>query len=131
MISVPPFFWRRLLRIATEIVGDPTAEQAHFRSAVNRAYYAAFGEARALAERNGFVPRRGRGSHQQVWDFLANSFPAHHGHQRAAARRIANDGIALKAMRVAADYRSAEVARANAMQAIALAQQIVRRVVPM
>ena len=63
------FHWRYLLKVAERLVSDNPEEQ-QVRSAVNRAYYAALGEAREFAVANGLVMKTGPGSHQQVWNFL-------------------------------------------------------------
>lgn len=63
------FQWRFLLKVAERLVSDNPEEQ-QIRSAVNRAYYAALGEAREFAVSKGLIMKSGAGSHQQIWNFL-------------------------------------------------------------
>lgn len=52
------FQWRFLLKVAESLVTDAPEEQ-QIRSAVNRAYYAALGEAREFAISKGLVMKQG------------------------------------------------------------------------
>lgn len=93
---------RALLSVAAAL--DTAAGEASKRSVINRAYYAAFGEASAYATRNGYSRGRGGPPHRRVWDFIAQM---HDGDARRRARRlaIASHGQALQEWREKADYR--------------------------
>ena len=124
------FSFRHLIGVAGRLLRPPAGEAEH-RSAVNRAYYAAFGEAKALATRHGyaFVPGGG-GSHDQVWRFLRHGAPGVSVHHLAAWRSVSSAGIALRADRVTADYKpEIAVSMADATTAVARAQTTVARIV--
>jgi hypothetical protein len=126
---MPPFRWRSLLAIAVNLVTPAAAGEPQFRSAVNRRYYAVLGEARVYVEGHGYRYVRGRGgSHEQIWNYLRNQLPAHPIYVRAAGRAIAAGGVRLRDMRVESDYQDGTpVQRSDAEAAIALAQQLVTR----
>jgi hypothetical protein len=62
---------RDFLRAAEEWVTEN--DQADWRSAVSRSYYAAFHVARTLFQRLGFVVPQGESAHGYLWLRLANS----------------------------------------------------------
>lgn len=75
------FDWQEYLVLARELAGSPTVpstEEARLRSAISRAYYAAFGRARlhlVADEGDTEIPATSE-AHQQVGDkFAANSDP--------------------------------------------------------
>lgn len=90
------FDWATLLNLAEELAQRP--DEASQRSAVSRAYYAAFCSARnKLRDKNEFTPT-GRGKdHDNVWELLQTS--AH-----KERRRIGCLGNGLKIMRGKVDY---------------------------
>jgi hypothetical protein len=61
---------RDLLEVADDLLGG--LKEAHWRSAVSRAYYAAFHEARLLLRRCGFAVPRGEQAHAYLWLRLSN-----------------------------------------------------------
>jgi hypothetical protein len=63
------FKWQLLLQVATNLLAS-SPEEREYRSAINRAYYAAYGEARDYSETHGLVFNGKRPSHEQVWQFL-------------------------------------------------------------
>jgi len=71
-----PFDWREYLELARELAGlrgSGYSQEAAERSAVSRAYYAAFCWARNYAEKNlGFTPKRDPTDHLQLRDHLQN-----------------------------------------------------------
>jgi uncharacterized protein (UPF0332 family) len=90
---------RDLLAVARTLTGN----EARYRSAVNRAYYAAFSEADAYVRRHGYT-RTGSAAHDRVWNYLRHHVPDSDT-QRAAARRAAADqGFQLKGRRQKSDY---------------------------
>lgn len=123
------FVWGHLLKVAAELVQPPAPTEARIRSATNRAYYAALGEAREFINRHGYVaPKRG-GSNQRVWHFLAAGQPALALWEAAAWKAVGDAGLLLMARRVDADYRAATTPTVtDARTAIASAEQIVRRI---
>ena len=77
------FDWHEYLVLARELAGSPTVpsiEEARLRSAISRAYYAAFGRARlhlSAVEGDTGIPATSE-AHQQVGDnFAANPDPLH------------------------------------------------------
>ena len=61
---------RDLLEVADELLGG--LKEAHWRSAVSRAYYAAFHEARRLLGQCGFPAPKGEQAHAYLWLRLSN-----------------------------------------------------------
>lgn len=128
MTTAPNFRWQQLEYVSRHLVSSNSSE-AFARSAVNRAYYAAFGEAKEFAIRHGYVKKgTGGGSHQQVWSFLAKGTTGLSTHELAAWKAIAAQGVKLKAQRVNADYFGyLQITLAEASLAITEAQGIIRR----
>lgn len=90
------FDWSGFLDLADELV-DRSGDEVAERTAINRAYYAAYGSARDYLIRGGTsIPSMGR-AHVLVWDqFHAVPDPIH--------RRIADRGRNLRKRRGWADY---------------------------
>jgi uncharacterized protein (UPF0332 family) len=61
---------RDLLEVADDLLGG--LKEAHWRSAVSRAYYADFHEARLLLRQCGFAAARGEQAHAYLWLRLSN-----------------------------------------------------------
>ncbi len=61
---------RDLLEVADDLLDGP--KEAHWRSAVSRAYYATFHGARLLLRRCGFLLPKGERSHAYLWLRLSN-----------------------------------------------------------
>ena len=121
------FKWRLLQQVAVQLLGLSASEH-HTRSAINRAYYAAYGEARNFAEQHGYVWNGKGGSHIQVWQFIRLGKGTSQKWQLAAWRAVGDAGLALKESRTRADYRSAPAPGAQeARQAVAQAQNIINR----
>jgi uncharacterized protein (UPF0332 family) len=121
------FQWRFLLKVAERLVSDNPEEQQR-RSAVNRAYYAALGEAREFAVTKGLTMKSGAGSHQQIWNFLRQQ-AAPTSHESAAWKSIGDLGLALTADRKLADYIApAAINVDDARRVIMTAYQIVRKI---
>lgn len=121
------FNWRLLLRIAVGMLRVPP-EEAEVRTAVNRAYYAALGEAREFALRKGLVINQRRPSHDQIWQFLRSGGSETLLHRRAALKAIGDDGVTLRALRVQADYKlNQPPTESEARTASQIAERIVRR----
>ena len=120
------FHWRHLLKVAERLVSD-SPEERQIRSAVNRAYYAALGEAREFAISKGLLMKSGAGSHQQIWNFLRQQ-AAPTPHESAAWKSIGDLGLALTADRKLADYIApAAINLDDARRVIITAYQIVRK----
>jgi uncharacterized protein (UPF0332 family) len=98
------FEYRTLIGVARHLTQQ--GGERYDRSAVNRAYYSLYGEARALATRRGWEWKRGAGgSHEQVWNFLKRGAGATAPWERALFKAIGDSGAAFKDHRVHADYR--------------------------
>lgn len=88
-----PFVWNNFRTLAAALaVGTTEAEK---RTAISRAYYAAFNEADAWLQSHGLHATAGD-RHGKVWGFFS--------HGSSAARQIAIDGVRLHRNRVSADY---------------------------
>jgi uncharacterized protein (UPF0332 family) len=93
------FDWRRLLDVAEQLVAEHPHDEAAARSAISRAYYAAFGECRrALADAQRIEPDV-RDAHRQVRELFGFG-------QRRAEKEIALDLRRLFTQRVRADYEA-------------------------
>jgi len=99
--------------------------EASERSAVSRAYYAAFNLSRRWLELNA-MPIDNRGAHERVWRAFSNAAPASAA-TRPKWERIGALGHALRLLRNQADYAD-EVPglRREALAAVDTAEQIVR-----
>jgi len=121
------FRWRLLLHVAVSLLALSPGEREN-RSAINRAYYAALGEAREFSLTHGLTMRRNRPSHEQVWQFLRNGATYSQTWEEAAAKAIGDMGIVLRALRVQADYfLTNPPSESDARQAVQLADLVIKR----
>jgi hypothetical protein len=121
------FQWKALLHVAVNLLISTPAEREN-RSAINRAYYAALGEAREYSVTHGLTMRRGRPSHDQIWQFLRSGATYSQTWEQAAAKAIGDAGIALRTLRVQADYfLTSPPSEADARQAVQSANSIIKR----
>ncbi|MEW6139786.1 MAG: DNA-binding protein [Thermodesulfobacteriota bacterium] len=117
------FNWVEFLGFAQSLIGDfdtrPHGEEAKFRAAVSRAYYAAHGMAREKLKHEGHTVPTKR-AHQYVIDAFRNS--------RDKSRiRIADDLNVLLSKRIKADYRADAIIQvATAKLASQLAEGIIQ-----
>jgi uncharacterized protein (UPF0332 family) len=101
------FNWTDFLVLAREI--GARADQSALRSAVSRAYYAAFKTAEHYCERNGFPPVDTGRPHQDVWDAFFEK-----GGKTFTS--VYEKGDRLRRKRAIADYRSHQVTSASTAQ---------------
>jgi hypothetical protein len=121
------FQWRLLLHVAVNLLASAPAEREN-RSAINRAYYAALGEAREYSLAHGLTMRRGRPSHDQIWQFLRNGATYSQTWEKAVAKAIGDIGIDLRTLRVQADYfLTSPPSEVDARRAVELANIIIKR----
>lgn len=114
------FDWQKYLELAQALAGHPD-DEASWRSATSRAYYAAYHRARSRLPEGILGRMRDGQSHAEVWDFFRNA-------SEKIPRSIGINGDRLKQMRVNADYRSREQHRqVDAKTAIELACRIVKQ----
>jgi len=90
-MAAAPFDWNEYLNLATTLSAD--ADEASHRSAVSRAYYAAFHAATLHAKANGYAER----SHGRLWKMYAADADLN-------AKRISTMGNLMKKAREDADY---------------------------
>lgn len=91
-----PFAWSAFLDLAVELALR-TGDEAAARTAISRAYYAAFGTARGFLLQRGVGLPSGGLAHAAVWGrFHVTPDPIH--------RRIADRGRVLRKLRGRADY---------------------------
>ncbi len=95
--TTPNFDWQEYLVLA-ERLAVINAESAK-RSAISRAYYAAFRKAEFVYMRANpvFIPDDGKQSHYIVWEWFKK-------HQARPYKQIGNSGDRLKKSRIRADY---------------------------
>lgn len=85
------------LALAENLLSQRAGDEAAERSAISRAYYAAFLKAREYLDRQGpAVPRNGA-AHTVVWNRLLTG-------QGSVSKSVGQDGKRLKAWRRSADY---------------------------
>jgi uncharacterized protein (UPF0332 family) len=121
------FQWSHLLKVAERLISDNPPQEQQVRSAVNRAYYAALGEAREFALIKGLIMKSGPGSHQQIWNFLRHQ-AAPTQYESAAWKSIGDLGLALTSDRKLADYIApASISVDDAKRVIITAYEIVRK----
>lgn len=120
--------WNRFLKVSKSLLSIVVDEESRTRSSINRAYYAAFGEARMFSERKGLVTTRRRSVHEQVWQFLRRGGNAPSLWEAAARKAIGDQGIALRDLRNKADYDpAASVTVSDARGALQRAGAIIKR----
>jgi hypothetical protein len=100
------FQYSTLLHVARTLQKTPSLGEEFDRSAINRAYYCIYGEARALAMRHGWTWNGKGNSHQQMWNFLKSGGTRRVPWERALMKSIGDAGAALKDIRTSADYKS-------------------------
>ena len=88
------FAWVDYLDLAARLA--PDSREAEKRTAISRAYYAAFNQADSCLRLHGISPTPGE-IHKKVWDEFKRG--SH------AARQISLDGDRLRRSRVDADYK--------------------------
>ena len=110
------FDWAEFLTLAKELAQRP--EEASLRSAVSRAYYAAFGKARAFLQAEGVSFVSDASDHALVWEAFRSS-------SDDVRYYIGVDGTGLRNSRNRADY-DAEVSdiQARAQRAVRKAEDI-------
>ena len=131
MSNSPEFAWTEYLGLAGELVRDPRegATEACFRSAISRAYYAAFHWAKDfLIQHDNFV-LQGPDVHRKVWAHYLSG-PGTGRHRKAIAR----NGKRLREERGKADYDNPfpdpDLEKA-AQGALRLADEVIQQVVAM
>lgn len=101
MSSSPEFKWEHYLDLADELAASQAAGEAKLRSAISRAYYAAFHVAmRFLQDNKQYTPTLSGKDHGNVWRMYKTGPGT--GIER---RQIGNRGFQLLRDREQADYR--------------------------
>jgi hypothetical protein len=118
--------------VAIRLLQGTNPEERERRSAINRAYYAAYGEAHEYAIAHG-LNMHGRGqSHDQIWQFLRRGAGYSQTWEQAAAKAIGDYGIELRTLRVQADYNlPIAPSEYDARRAVRLADDIISRLLGM
>ena len=108
---------RHFLILAQKLLNDP--DEAAWRSAVSRGYYAAFHAARELLHDLGFAVPRAERAHAYLWLRLSN----------CGAPPVKKSGAALNTLRQdrnGADYElQRPLSQANALRSVRVAEQII------
>lgn len=117
---------RDLLAVVERLAqGRPPAEPFR-RSAVSRAYYAAFSELSAHLRQRAYSRGATRNPHDHAWNHLKYNMPDGNLDREARRRAIADTGFSLKRRRQKADYQlDAFLARDEAKTALGEARRIV------
>ncbi len=89
------FDWRDYLELARELGSHD--DEASLRSAISRAYYAAFCTARNRLIQQGELIPQTREAHRLVWEKYVS-------HSAGSLRSVGNDGIRMRRWRNMADY---------------------------
>lgn len=89
------FDWAGYLTLAKELAAQ--SDEAAQRSAMSRAYYAAYNRARLQLSREGIVVPKQQNSHKELWDIYRNS-------SDTARQAIGITGDRLREFRRQADY---------------------------
>lgn len=112
---MPPFDWLKYLEFAKEL--SNSEKEAALRSAISRAYYAAFNQARAYCDSHHIYIPQSKDSHQAVWDKFKEG---------RTVRGVYTNGDLLKQQRVLADYKSEPIDRLEdtVAQAIRYAERV-------
>jgi uncharacterized protein (UPF0332 family) len=111
-----PFDWAEYLRLADELAQRQTDEAA-LRSAVSRAYYAAFCRACSHLKQQSIPVAQGDGSHQRVWESFSRLGRTYGG--------VQHNGVRLLRRRIVADYRDDQtVSPQDAQSAVNTAKNI-------
>ena len=90
-MAAAPFNWNEYINLATTLSGNP--DEASHRTAISRAYHAAFHAATIHAQANGYAER----SHGRLWKMYSADADIN-------ARRISAIGNLMKKAREDADY---------------------------
>ena len=110
------FDWAEFLALARALA--QRREEAALRSAISRAYYAAFGKARAFLEAEGMSFAADAGDHALVWETFRGS-------SNDVRYYIGEDGFGLRNSRNRADYDAGvSDIQARAQRAIRKAEAI-------
>lgn len=117
---------RELLKVAEGLArGHPPSEPFR-RSAVSRAYYAAFSELSGHLRRQSYSRGRTRSPHDHAWNHLKHHIMDSDLEREARRRAVADTGFLLKKRRHKADYRlDSRLARDEASTALDEARRIV------
>jgi hypothetical protein len=117
---------RELMALARALAkGRPPSEPAG-RTAVNRAYYAAYGEVSDYVGQRGYPGPQNSSPHRATWHYLRDGIADPDLRRRAERRAIADLGIRLRDRRQKADYRlNARLARGEPAVSVDEADRII------
>lgn len=114
-----PLDWLVVARNLLEEGSADGKEEARLRTAMGRAYYAAFWQARRLMRLFGAdADFTGEDSHNRVWEFWRN-------YQNQDGDTLQNLGQELKRRRTGADYHARRIVYYEALNTLSLADEIV------
>jgi hypothetical protein len=118
---------RELIPVARRLCQGRPATEARARSAVSRAYYAAFSELLEYLSARSLPPPRGRSPHDAAWHHLRSGIVDGDPDRAARRRAVADTGFLLKERRQKADYRLASrLARGEASGTVDAAERIIQ-----
>ena len=118
---------RELLPVAADLGKGKPPPEPKARSAVSRAYYAAYGEVADYLRVRHYAPPPKKNRHDAAWHHLRNGIADGDSTRQARRRAVADMGFRLKARRHKADYQLAShLARDEADVAVKEATRIVK-----
>lgn len=122
------FRWAHFLSLASRLAQAQPKRESEARTAIGRAYYAAYGETREHAVRCGLSFSKAKPSHEQVWQFMRSGGGQKTIYRAASSKHIGDQGIALRALRVQADYYPQSAPSEDEVRrAIGLSKEIIDR----
>ncbi|MGN6202296.1 MAG: hypothetical protein ACTHNY_07820 [Solirubrobacterales bacterium] len=118
---------RELLKVVERLAAGKPPTEPFRRSAVSRAYYAAFSELSHYLSRQSYSRGKSSSPHDHAWNHLKNGISDHDVAREARRRAVADTGFRLKKRRQKADYQlDARLANDEAADALKEARRIVK-----
>jgi uncharacterized protein (UPF0332 family) len=117
---------RELIPVAEDLSKGKPPDQPRARSAVSRAYYAAFGEVSDYLKVRYYAPPPKKSQHDAAWNHLQSGIQDSDPRRQAQRALVADIGFRLKARRQKADYRlNSRLANDEANLAVTEAKKVI------
>lgn len=121
------FAWSHFLSLARRLL-RASPQESEERTAIGRAYYAAYCSTRDHAVAKGMQYSGSKPAHEQVWQFMRAGGNEATDWDQAAAKHVGDTGVTIRALRTHADYFLAHSPRpGDARRAVALAEEVLKR----
>jgi uncharacterized protein (UPF0332 family) len=126
MVAEKAMKGRELIPVAEKLSKGHPPTEPNARSAVSRAYYAAFSEVSDYLRVRHYAPNPKKSQHEGAWNHLRSGIVDSDVERQARRRATADVGFRLKARRHKADYQLASrLARDEAPSAVQEAKRII------